>query len=99
MLGASDNPHVKLTTTFGATTQMTALTAKHLVRMSSQELDGIYQRSAMAPIPPGKARGRALVWPGSRIAGPASGVAGLIWQGKVFRADGCSAVTRSSASG
>jgi len=71
---------------------MTTLTAKHLVRMSPQELDGIYQRSAMAPIPPGKTRGRAVILPGSRIAGPASGVAGLVWQGKVFRADGCSAV-------
>jgi hypothetical protein len=73
---------------------MTTLTAKQLVRMSSQELDGIYQRSAMAPIPPGEARGRAVVSPGSRIAGPASGVAGLVWQGKVFRADGRSAVNK-----
>jgi hypothetical protein len=70
------------------------LTADCLVRMAPQQLDWLYANAAIAPIPCGKVRGRAVVWPGSRLAGSASQVARAAWQGKVFDPGGAMAVNR-----
>src|SRR5262249_34037488 len=58
------------------------------------ELDRLYQGAAATAIPPGKVRGRAILYPGTRLAVPASRVARFMWQGKVIQDDGASAINR-----
>ncbi len=70
------------------------LTLRRLVRMSPRELEQLYAQGCTAPIPPGKIRGQALMNPGTRLAVPASGVSRLVWQGKIFQADGRTAVNQ-----
>jgi hypothetical protein len=70
------------------------LTIGQLVRLSPGELDDLYARGTPAPMLDGKVRGRAVVLPGKRLAGPASAVARLVWQGKVFHAADATATNR-----
>lgn len=70
------------------------LTLRGLATLDTAALDQLYATAAPGPIPTGKVRGRAIVFPGSPLAGPASGAARLYWQGKVFSPDGTSAVNR-----
>jgi hypothetical protein len=70
------------------------LSIRQLVRMSGPELDQLYMQASAGTIPAGKTRGRAILYPGTRWAVPASRVARVAWQGKVFREDGVSAVNR-----
>jgi hypothetical protein len=65
-----------------------------LVRLNGPALDALYQQGAASAIPPGKMRGRAILYPGTCLAAPASKVARVAWQGKVFACDGTSAVNR-----
>jgi hypothetical protein len=48
----------------------------------------------MAPIPTGKIRGQALLNPGTKLAVPTSRASRLVWQGKIFHANGRTAVNR-----
>ena len=71
-----------------------SLTMKQLIRMSPCELEQLYAQGIMAPIPAGKIRGQALLNPGTKLAVPTSRCSRLAWQGKVFNADGQTAVNR-----
>jgi hypothetical protein len=62
--------------------------------MNAAELDQLYRRSTVGPAPRGKVRGYALLVPGRSYAPAVSGAARLLWQGKVFKDDGVSAVNR-----
>ena len=55
-----------------------------LVRMSRCELDRLYQGSRPGPLPEGKVRGRAILFPGTALARPTSRFTRLLWQGKVI---------------
>lgn len=55
-----------------------------LLQLGPAELDSLYQQCPVAPLPAGKVRGRALLFPGTRLARPASKAARAVWQGKVF---------------
>jgi hypothetical protein len=70
------------------------LTISQLVRMSPAELDCLYDQAPAAPMLDGRVPGRAIVFPGKRLAGPASGAARLVWQGKEFRAADATATNR-----
>ena len=70
------------------------LTMKQLIRMSPCELEQLYAQGIMAPIPAGKIRGQALLNPGTKLAVPTSRGSRLVWQGKIFNADGQTAVNR-----
>jgi hypothetical protein len=71
-----------------------SLTMKQLIRMSPCELEQLYAQGVMAPIPAGKIRGQALLNPGTKLAVPTSRGSRLVWQGKIFNADGQTAVNR-----
>jgi hypothetical protein len=71
-----------------------SLTFKQLMRMSPCALEQLYAAGVMAPIPVGKIRGQALLNPGTKLAVPISGGSRLVWQGKIFNADGQTAVNR-----
>ena len=71
-----------------------AVTADTLVRMGPAELDQLYRNSGPGLQPRGRVRGIPIVSPGSPIAPTLSRGARVIWQGKVFRDDGRTAVNR-----
>lgn len=73
---------------------MTALSLDQLVRMSPPELDALYQRAAVGPVPSGPVRGRSILFPGTALAVPSSKVGRLVWQGKVFGPCGDTVVNR-----
>jgi hypothetical protein len=74
---------------------MPAITIEGLVRMGPAELEQVYRQSVSAvTVPSGRVRGRALPYPGSRIAPAASRAAKLVWQGKVFRPADSTAINR-----
>jgi hypothetical protein len=70
------------------------LTMEHLIRMSPCQLEQLYAHGVLAPIPAGKIRGQALLNPGTKLAVPTSHASRLIWQGKIFHTDGCTAINR-----
>jgi hypothetical protein len=70
------------------------LTIQQLIQMSQPELDQLYLQSSAGTIPVGRVRGRAILYPGTRLARPASKFSRLAWQGKIFGDDGTSAVNR-----
>jgi hypothetical protein len=78
------------TTPTTTTTPLTPTTAPgvdpgRLRQMSRDELDALFRASAAGPIPIGRARGTAIVLPGSLVdRGIAALVRALCWQGKVF---------------
>jgi hypothetical protein len=71
-----------------------SMTLDQLVRLAPEQLDSLYANASAPPVLDGKVRGRVVVWPGSRLAGPASRAAWVIWQGKVFQNCGTSAVNK-----
>ena len=71
-----------------------SLTMKQLIRMSPCALEQLYAQGILAPIPAGKIRGQALLNPGTKLAVPTSRGSRLVWQGKIFNADGQTAVNR-----
>src|SRR5579864_219478 len=73
---------------------MSFVTLKELVRMSRQDLDQLYLQARAVPIPPGRARGRAIVFPGTALARPASLGARLVWQGKIFHCAEATAINK-----
>jgi hypothetical protein len=70
------------------------LTMDDLARMCPAQLDQLYQASCAAPLPSGKINGRALIRPGTSFAVPRSRAARLLWQGKVFHPEDCTAINR-----
>jgi hypothetical protein len=68
--------------------------SKQLIRMGKPELDYVYQLSTIGSFPTGKVRGRVILFPGTPLALPASKVARLMWQGKIFRDGEPTAVNR-----
>lgn len=70
------------------------LTLKQMVRMTPAELEMLYAQGCLAPIPPGKIRGQALLQPGTWLAVPVSQASRLAWQGKVIHPDGQTAINR-----
>jgi hypothetical protein len=71
-----------------------ALTLDDLVRMSPAELDGLFACARPGVIPCGRVEGRALVFPGSPLAVPASRAARFYWQGKIFEPEHGTAINR-----
>ena len=65
-----------------------------LARLTPGQLDALYLRSAPAAPPAGRVRGRALIAPGSALAGPISAGSRVMWQGKTFRAADSTAINR-----
>lgn len=65
-----------------------------LYQMEPSSLDYIYQSGTATSIPAGKVKGRVLMFPGTKLARPASKVARLLWQGKIFKNDEAMAVNR-----
>jgi hypothetical protein len=60
-------------------------TAAWVRRASRRELDEVFRRSPAGPIPVGRTRGTALIFPGSPIDGLVQRIArALFWKGKVF---------------
>ncbi|HKW42022.1 MAG TPA: hypothetical protein VJN39_12300 [Gemmatimonadales bacterium] len=58
---------------------------RSVTRMSRVALDNFFRRSPPGPIPAGRARGTAIVFPGSAFTGILASLArALFWQGKVF---------------
>jgi hypothetical protein len=70
-------------TTVGPTT---AVDAHAITRMSRPELDQLFRNCPSGPIPTGRARGTAILLPGSAINGAIGAlVRALVWKGKLFR--------------
>ncbi len=67
---------------------------EQLVGMGPAQLDQIYRQAVPGVTPEGRVKGRALLFPGKKLAGPASGMARVFWQGKVFRSEDSTAVNR-----
>jgi hypothetical protein len=55
--------------------------------MSRCELEDLYRRAVVGPVPSGFAPGRAIYSPGSRLTVLRSRLTRLLWQGKVFPGD------------
>ena len=71
-----------------------AASADGIVRSGPAELEQLYRGAGPGQMPRGWVRGIPIVAPGSRF-GPAASRAGLlVWQGKIFRDDGATAVNR-----
>ena len=69
-------------------------TAGGVVRLGPAELEQLYRSAGPGQMPRGRVRGIPIVAPGSRL-GPAASRAGrLVWQGKIFRDGGTTAVNR-----
>lgn len=63
--------------------------AQDLRAMSRPELDELFRASPPGPLPDGRARGTALVFPGTFVDRVLGGLIRLlIWRGKTFRTDG-----------
>jgi hypothetical protein len=70
------------------------MTLKQMVRMTPAELELLYAQGCLAPIPPGKIRGQALLNPGTKLAVPTSQASRLAWQGKIIHENGQTAINR-----
>ncbi len=71
-----------------------AMTIDDLVRMTGPQLDALYASGTVPPIPDGRVRGRAIYYPGTKLAVPMSRGAQLVWQGKVFDRANATAVNK-----
>jgi hypothetical protein len=65
-----------------------------LAGLSPAQLDALYASGTASALPSGKIEGRAIQFPGTSIAVPASKAARVVWQGKVIDASGTRAVNR-----
>jgi hypothetical protein len=72
-----------MTTPIDATTA--PVDATRIARMPRDQLDKLFRSSSPGPIPAGKSRGTAILFPGSPVDGLVQGlVRALVWKGKVF---------------
>jgi len=78
----------------GPSPAATALTVERLRRMGVDELEQLYRGAGPGVQPRGKVRGVPIVSPGKPLAPTMSRAARVVWQGKVFRDDGTTAVNR-----
>jgi hypothetical protein len=67
---------------------------RQLLRMSPEQLDGLYRQASAGPIPVGKARGNVLFLPGTAMAAPITRASKVVWQGKVFQAEDGTAINK-----
>jgi len=67
---------------------------EQLVGMGPAQLEQIYRQAGPGVTPEGRVQGRALLFPGTKLAGPASKFARILWQGKVFRSEDGTAINR-----
>lgn len=70
------------------------MTIDDLARMPPEALDRLYEAGVPGAVPSGPVRGKAIVWAGSPMAGTASTVSRIVWQGKRFAPEGTSATNR-----
>src|SRR5262249_12451308 len=70
------------------------LTGDRLQRMSAPELDALFRSASPGAAPRGRGHGLPVVAPGTPMGPTMSRAARVVWQGKVFRDDGTSAVNR-----
>lgn len=64
-----------------------SVTATDLRSMSRGQLDELFRKSPAGPLPTGRSRGTALVFPGTLADRIVRGLIGLlVWRGKTFRA-------------
>ena len=77
---------------FGGSWPVASLEA--LSEMGPAQLDQVYRQAGPGPVPEGRVRGRALLYPGTKLAKPASRFARILWQGKVFRSEDSTAINR-----
>jgi hypothetical protein len=67
------------------TTTVADVSTRAFTRMKPDELDQQFRAGAPAPIPAGKSRGTAIIFPGSAITGALAVLARMLfWKGKVF---------------
>jgi hypothetical protein len=71
-----------------------ALSGDRLQRMSAAELDQLYRSAGPGAQPRGRVHGVPIVSPGKPMGPSMSKAARVVWQGKVFRDDGTTAVNR-----
>ena len=77
-----------------AQAQGPAMTIDDLVRKSGPELDALYAGGSVPAVPEGRVKGRAIYYPGTKLAVPMSRGARLVWQGKVFDPANATAVNK-----
>jgi hypothetical protein len=64
---------------------MTTVDPRAVALLPRAELDERFRKSPPGPIPVGRSRGTAILFPGSAVEGFVSGlVRALIWKGKIF---------------
>lgn len=67
------------------TTTVAPVNPRTFTRMTRDELDHQFRIGTPGPIPAGKSRGTAIIFPGSAITGMLAALArALFWKGKVF---------------
>lgn len=74
--------------------QSPSLSIETLTSMAPAQLDQLFEQSSPGPLPTGQVLGRLLIWPGQTMAGPATQVARVVWQGKKFHPDDATAINR-----
>ena len=77
-----------------STTTVPITSIDQLYQMDPSSLESLYQGSTATSAPAGKVKGRVLLFSGTRLARPASKVARLMWQGKIFKNEQAMAVNR-----
>ena len=70
------------------------VTGERIQHMTVGELDQLYRSAGPGVQPRGKVRGFTIVSPGKALGPVMSKSARVVWQGKVFRDDGTTAVNR-----
>ena len=70
------------------------MTIDDLVKKTGPELDALYQAGTVPPIPQGRVRGRAIYYPGTKLAAPMAAGARVVWQGKIFDATNATAINK-----
>ncbi|MFO0956001.1 MAG: hypothetical protein U0800_00895 [Isosphaeraceae bacterium] len=62
--------------------------------MSPAQLDQLFAQATPGALPTGAVPGRLLIWPGQTMAGPATQVGRVVWQGKKFRPEDSTVINR-----
>gem|GEM_PF-386239 len=65
-----------------------------LLHLDQAALESLYRSSGSVSVPPGKVKGRVILFPGSRINPSSARIARLFWQGKTFNNEEAMAVNR-----
>lgn len=73
-------------------TIMSSIELKDLLMMKGQELDSLYKSAQVGRVPTGSTSGWLLFFPGTPVSTVLRALGRLVWQGKLFAADGQSLV-------